>query len=83
MSKQYVRNPDGSLELTRPKTENSVRLLSIPQTAVDLLIKDTPSTRTAPTCSPRPSPERCTTRQRGEPPQEDLEGRWAGAPQIP
>ena len=40
VSKQYVRNPDGSLELTRPKTENSVRLLSIPQTAVDLLIKE-------------------------------------------
>ena len=38
MSRQYVRNPDGSLELTRPKTENSVRLVSIPQTAVDLLI---------------------------------------------
>ena len=40
MSKQYVRNPDGSLELTRPKTENSVRLVSIPQTAVDLLIQE-------------------------------------------
>ena len=39
VSKQYVRNPDGSLELTRPKTENSVRLVSIPQTAVDLLIQ--------------------------------------------
>ena len=40
VSKQYVRNPDGSLELTRPKTENSVRLVSIPQTAVDLLIQE-------------------------------------------
>ena len=30
VSRQYVRNPDGSLELTRPKTENSVRLVSIP-----------------------------------------------------
>ena len=38
--KQYVRNPDGSLELSRPKTENSVRLVSIPQTAVDLLIQE-------------------------------------------
>ena len=28
------------LELTRPKTENSVRLVSIPQTAVDLLIQE-------------------------------------------
>ena len=31
---------DGSLELTSPKTENSVRLVSIPQTAVDLLIQE-------------------------------------------
>ena len=40
VSKQYVRNPDGSLELTRPKTENSVRLVYIPQTAVELLIQE-------------------------------------------
>ena len=40
VSKQYVRNPDGSLELTRPKTENSVHLVSIPQAAVDLLIQE-------------------------------------------
>ena len=40
VSKQYVRNPDGSLELTRPKTENSVRLVSIPQTVVELLIQE-------------------------------------------
>ena len=40
VSKQYVRNPDGTLELTRPKTENSVRLVSIPQVAVDLLIQE-------------------------------------------
>ena len=40
VSKQYVRNPDGSLELTRPKTENSVRLVSVPQTTVELLIQE-------------------------------------------
>ena len=40
VSKQYVSNPDGSRELTQPKTENSVRLVSIPQTAVDLLIQE-------------------------------------------
>ena len=40
VSRQYVRNPDGSLELTRPKTENSVRLVSIPQAGVDLLIQE-------------------------------------------
>ncbi|WP_050619536.1 site-specific integrase [Intestinimonas massiliensis (ex Afouda et al. 2020)] len=39
-AKPNVRNPDRSLELTRPKTENSVRLVSIPQTAVDLLVQE-------------------------------------------
>ena len=38
--KQYVRNPDGSLELTRPQAENSMRPVSIPQTAVKLLIQE-------------------------------------------
>lgn len=37
VSKQYVRNPNGELVLSRPKTENSVRLVSVPQEAVDLL----------------------------------------------
>lgn len=36
-SKQYIRNPNGELVLSRLKTENSVRLVSIPQEAVDLL----------------------------------------------
>ena len=40
ISRQYVRNPDSSLELTRPKTENSVQLVSTPQTAVELLIQE-------------------------------------------
>ena len=40
VSKQYVRNPDGSLELTRPKTETSIREVSIPQEAIDLLIQE-------------------------------------------
>lgn len=40
VSRQYVRNPEDSLELTRPKTENSVRLVSIPQAAVELLIQE-------------------------------------------
>ena len=40
VSKQYVRNQDGSRELTRPKTENSVRLVSIPQATVELLIEE-------------------------------------------
>ena len=40
VSKQYVRNPNGELTLSRPKTETSVRRISIPQEAVDLLIQE-------------------------------------------
>lgn len=38
--RQYVRNPDCSLELTHSKTENSVGQVSIPQAAVELLIQE-------------------------------------------
>lgn len=61
VSKQYVKNPNGELTLSRPKTETSVRKVSIPQEAVDLLVaehKKHPITRI---CSPRPSQERCIT----------------------
>ena len=40
VSKQYVRNPSGEVTLSRPKTETSVRQVSIPQVAVDLLIQE-------------------------------------------
>jgi integrase len=40
VSKQYVRNPNGECTVSRPKTENSVRLVSIPQEAIDLLIEE-------------------------------------------
>ena len=40
VSKQYVRNPSGELTLSRPKTETSVRRVSIPQEAIDLLIQE-------------------------------------------
>lgn len=40
VSKQYIKNPYGELTLSRPKTETSVRKVSIPQTAVDLLIQE-------------------------------------------
>ena len=40
VSKQYVKNPCGELTLSRPKTETSVRQVSIPQEAVDLLIQE-------------------------------------------
>ena len=38
VSKQYVKNPNGELTLSRPKTETSVRKVSVPQEAVDLLV---------------------------------------------
>ena len=40
VSKQYIKNPNGELTLSRPKTETSVRKISIPQEAVDLLMAE-------------------------------------------
>jgi len=40
VSKQYVRNPNGEVTLSRPKTETSVRKVSIPQEAIDLLMQE-------------------------------------------
>lgn len=40
VSKQLVRNPNGEVILSRPKTETSVRQVSIPQDTVDLLIQE-------------------------------------------
>lgn len=40
VSKQYVRNPNGVCELSQPKTENSIRLVSVPQEAINLLIRE-------------------------------------------
>ncbi len=40
VSKQYIKNPSGKLTLSRPKTETSVRRVSSPQEAVDLLIQE-------------------------------------------
>ena len=40
VSKQYIKNPNGELTLSRPKTDTSVRKVSIPQMAVDLLIQE-------------------------------------------
>lgn len=40
VSKQYIRNPNGEVVLSRPKAETSVRRVSIPQEAVDLLIQE-------------------------------------------
>ena len=40
VSKQAGRNNVGELDITRPKTENSIRKISIPQDAVDLLVAE-------------------------------------------
>ena len=40
VSKQAGWNGEGELEIRRPKTENSIREISIPQTAVDLLLEE-------------------------------------------
>ena len=40
VSKQATKDDTGALVVTRPKTENSVRLISIPQEAVDLLVSE-------------------------------------------
>ena len=40
VSKQYIKNPNGELTLSRPKTETSVRKVSIPREAVDLLVAE-------------------------------------------
>ncbi len=40
VSKQGIRRPSGELVVDRPKTENAIRMISIPQEAVDLLIQE-------------------------------------------
>ena len=40
VSKQATKDEDNHLIVARPKTENSVRLISIPQEAVELLVKE-------------------------------------------
>ena len=40
VSKQALSRPGGEIVVNRPKTENSIRAISIPQEAVDLLVKE-------------------------------------------
>ena len=40
VSKQALRSPEGEITVSRPKTENSIRKISIPQEAVTLLIQE-------------------------------------------
>ena len=58
VSKQAGRNNAGEPDITRPKTENSIRKISIPQDAV------TRSTPVILGCSHPRKPVKCTTRIR-------------------
>jgi integrase len=40
VTKQAVRDPNGEIRVGRPKTDNSMRSISIPQKAVDLLLQE-------------------------------------------
>ncbi len=40
VSKQALSRPGGEIVMNRPKTENSIRAISIPQEAVDLLVEE-------------------------------------------
>lgn len=54
VSRQYIKNPSGELTLSRPKTETSVRKISIPQEAVDLLVAEHAKHPDAPCLFPSP-----------------------------
>ena len=65
VSKQATKDETGALIVTRPKTENSVRQISIPQEAVELLIQEhAKHPNNPPGSSPPPEPGPCTTRTR-------------------
>ena len=65
VSKQATKNEMGDLVVTRPKTENSIRQISIPQEAVELLIQEhAKHPNNPPGSSPPPEPGPCTTRIR-------------------
>lgn len=55
VSRQLVRNPNGEVALSRPKTETSVRQVSIPQEAVDLLIQERTKHPDSPYMFPSPT----------------------------
>ena len=83
VSKQYVRNPSGEVMLSRPKTETSVRQVSIPQDAVDLLIQEHSKhldNQYVPLAGYwRDVPPGL----RGKASRKNLEGRWAGTHPLP
>ena len=54
VSKQAGRNNAGEPDITRPKTENSIRKISIPQDAVDLLVAEHQKHPSSPWMFPSP-----------------------------
>ena len=82
VSKQYVKNPNGELTLSRPKTETSVRKVSIPQEAVDLLVAEHKKHPDNPYMFPSPVTGAVLPRLHRKPAQEDPEGRRTAAHQI-
>ena len=81
VSKQYVKNPNGELTLSRPKMETSVRKVSIPQEAVDLLMAEHGKHPENPYMFPSPATGEMylLPRLRRKPAQEDPQGRGTGA----
>ena len=80
VSKQYVRNLSGEVTLSRPKTETSVRQVSIPQVAVDLLIQEHSKHPDNPYMFPSPV---VLSGFRGKAPREDSEGCRTGTYPLP
>ena len=83
VSKQAGRNNAGEPDITRPKTENSIRKISIPQDAVELLIAEHQKHPGSPWMFPSPKTgEMYHPDSDREHSQENPEGRRAGTPEI-
>ena len=83
VSKQAGRNNAGEPDITRPKTENSIRKISIPQDAVDLLVAEHQKHPEQPMDVPVSENRRnVPPGLGGQHPQEDPEGCRAGTPEI-
>lgn len=84
VSKQYVRNPSGEVMLSRPKTETSVRQVSIPQDVVDFADPGTQQAPRQPVYVPLASDRRDVPPGfGGKTPRKDTEGHWLGTHPLP
>ena len=83
VSKQAGRNNAGEPDVTRPKTENSIRKISIPQEAVDLLVAEHQKHPQQPMDVPVTQDRRDVSPRFGsQHPQEDSERCRTGTPEI-